>query len=202
MIFRINFRFFFKFQNFTFRAIFDLFQQSGIIYVFGRDQSLRPITICRVKRLYEYLKPGNNPNRKNIVKKAIRRISTYLDQKLFARGKVETTVVIFDLKKVISREIHYLKKLDFGEKSDPFIYTQVHSVHVINASFGILAVNRFIKGYLPAYLQKKSFWRNGVFNRKKDKRRPICFMQLEQIHGGDASNLSELKKKSNFLSFW
>lgn len=71
----------------------DLLQQ-GIAYIFGRDHAMRPIFVLNLRKFKQLVLKEKIAT--SVLRNFIRRFVSYMDEKLFVPGSVETFVLLVD----------------------------------------------------------------------------------------------------------
>jgi hypothetical protein len=136
-------------------------------------------------RLFQLLRKSEDPE---IVRIAIHRFETYLDQFLFVQGKIETCVVILDMKGLDFNQVKFLKNQRLFSKISKMSLTKIAQVYLIKCSKMLLTMKSIFGSQLGHYLDKRSTWKNGKLGNK-GWNYSVEIGQIERKYGGLAEDL-------------
>lgn len=160
-------------------------RETGSIYVYGFDHCFRPITIIRPKLINkEFL------NDSDLMRNVLNRVVSFLEERIFVRGKSESTVLLidveklgyFDLKDII---VNILKILE----NQKHLITRIYRIYFLNISTSFKMMKTFSLPFVSDYL-------NGLVkyttkNTHEEMEDHINPHQLEMKYGGDQPNLEK-----------
>lgn len=155
---------------------------SGLYFVHGRDRSLRPITFFCPKIILDL---GID-----IVESlpACQFIAQYIIEHMFAVGKVENFVNVFDLAKLSFSSLPKKWIIEFIKSFSSTTYSRSRTMFLLNSGTAVMMMWSVVKIFVhPSTRGKLNFSKTGTDENLQKMCHPS---QLQEKYGGEAEDLT------------
>lgn len=163
----------------------DFLADKGIFYIYGFDHSFRPLLYFN-PRLVEESFFNDTPFCRNV----LNRVVSYIEERIFVRGKTESCVLIINVDKLSYFELKKVVKRILGVfDSQLHLITRIYRIYFVNSSTSLKLMQTISLPFISNYL--KDLVRITSGNSHEEMQDHINPQQLEMKYGGYQCNLKK-----------